>query len=134
MVPTASSDKVIYFLTVVTMPPHGPNSHTELRLGAAFDKATGEVIRASDLFTCEPDEIVDRFIEISMVDDEALTAEMKANFKLEYVIIFPDNLEITFPAGALPKHGISHGMGFDYTEEICALLQPWAVPNGSRQE
>lgn len=134
MVPTASSDKVIYFLTVVTMPHHGTNSHTELRLGAACDKATGEVIRASDLFTCEPDEIVDRFIGISMVDDEALTAEMKANFKLEYVIFFPDNLEITFPAGALPKHGISHGMGYDYTEEICALLQPWAVPNGSRQE
>ena len=133
-VPTASSDRVVYFLTVVTMPYRGTNSHTELRLGTAFDKATGEEIRASDLFTCEPGEIIDRLIEISMVDDEALTAEMKANFKLEYVIFFPDNLEITFPAGALPKHGISHGMGFDYTEEICALLQPWAVPNGSRQE
>ena len=134
MVPTASSDQVIYFLTVVTMPYRGSNTHTELRLGAAFDKATGEVIRASDLFTCEPDEIVDRFIEISMVDDEALTAEMKANFKLEYVIFFPDNLEITFPAEALPNHGLSHGMGFDYTEEVRALLQPWAVPNGSRLE
>lgn len=134
MLPTASSDQVIYFLTVVTMPYRGTNTHTELRLGAAFDKATGEVIRPSDLFTCKPDEIIDRFVEISMVDDEALTAEMKENFKPEYVIFFPDNLEITFPAEALPKYGISHGMGFDYTEEVRALLQPWAIPKGSSLE
>ena len=134
MVPTASSDQVIYFLTVVTMPYRGTNTHTELRLGAAFDKATGEVIRPSDLFTCEPDEIIDRFVEISMVDDEVLTAEMKANFKLDYVIFFPDNLEITFPAEALPNHGLSHGMGVDYTEEVRALIQPWAIPKGSGLE
>lgn len=131
MVPTASSDEIIYFLTVVTTPDSRTNGHTELRLGAAFDKDTGEVVPASDLFTCEPDELIDRFAEICKVDDEALIAEMKANFKLEYVVLFPDNLEITFPAEALPEYGISHGMGFDYSEEVCALLQPWAIPNGS---
>lgn len=134
MVPTASSDEILYYLTVVTTPDNGTYGHTELRLGAAFDKDTGEVIPASELFTCKPDVIIDRFAEICKVDDEALIAEMKANFRLEYVIFFPDNLEITFPAEALPKYGISHGMGFDYSEEVSALLQSWAIPNGSRMD
>ena len=133
MVPTASNDEVIYFLTVVTMPYRGTNSHTELRIGAAFDKDTGEEIPLADLFMRESDELIERFIEICMVDDDALTAEMKSNFKLEYVVFFPDNLEITFPVEALPEYGVSHGMGFDYNEEVCALLQPWAVPNGREQ-
>ena len=30
--------------------------------------------------------------------------------------------------------GVSHGMGFDYNEEVRALLQPWAVPTGSELE
>lgn len=134
MVPTASNDEIIYFLTVVTTPDDGTNGHTELRLGAAFDKDTGEVVPTSELFTCDPDELIDRFAEICKVDDEALIDEMKANFKLEYVILFPDNLEITFPAEALPEYGISHGMGFDYSEEVRALLQHWAIPNGSGVE
>ena len=133
MVPTASNDEVIYFLTVVTMPYRGTNSHTELRIGAAFDKDTGEEIPLADLFMRESDELIERFIEICMVDDDALTAEMKSNFKLEYVVFFPDNLEITFPVEALPEYGVSHGMGFDYNEEVRALLQPWAVPNGREQ-
>ena len=130
MVPTASNDEVIYFLTVVTMPYRGTNSHTELRMGAAFDKDTGEEIPLADLFMRDSDELIERFIEICKVDDETLTDEMKSNFKLEYVVFFPDNLEITFPAEALPEYGVSHGMGFDYNEEVRALLQPWAVPNG----
>ena len=131
MVPTASSDEIIYFLTIVSTPDSGTNGHRELRLGAAFHKDTGEVIPALDLFTCESDAIIDRFAEICKVDDEALISEMKVNFKPEYVIFFPDNLEITFPADALPKYGASHGMGFEYNAEVSALLQPWAIPNGS---
>ena len=133
MFPTASNDEVIYFLTVVTMPYRGTNSHTELRIGAAFDKDTGEEIPLADLFMRESDELIERFIEICMVDDEALTAEMKSNFKLEYIVFFPDNLELTFPVEALPEYGVSHGMGFDYNEEVRALLQPWAVPKGREQ-
>ena len=130
MVPTASNDEVIYFLTVVTAPDKS-YGHAEQRLGAAFNKATGEVIPVSDLFTCEADELIGRFTKICQLQDEALIAEMIKNFKLEYVVFFPDNLEVTFPVEALPEYGISYGMGFDYSEEVRALLQPWAVPNGS---
>ena len=132
--PIASSDEVIYYLTIVTTPDLAAHGHAQLRLGVAFDKDTGEVIPTSDLFTCEADELIKQLLEICKVEDEALTAEMIENFKLEYMVFFPDNLKITFPAEALPEYGISHGMGFDYSEEVRALIQPWAVPNGSGQE
>lgn len=131
MVPTASSDKVIYYLTVVTTPDNKSYGHAELRLGVAFNKDTGEVIPTTDLFTCEADELIGRFSEICKVGDEALIAEMIENFKLEYVVFFPDNLEIAFPVEALPEYGVSHGMGFAYSEEVRSLLQPWAVPKSS---
>lgn len=133
IVPTASNDEIIYFLTVVTMPDNGPHGDKELRLGAAFDKETGKKIPVLDLFTCEPEEIIPLFAEICKLDDEALISEMKANFRPEYVVFFPDNLEITFPAGVLEVYGTSFAMGFDYGEETYdALLQPWAIPCGSR--
>lgn len=132
--PIASSDEVIYYLTIVTTPDFAAHGHAQLRLGVAFDKDTGEVIPTSDLFTCEADELIKQLLEICKVEDEALISEMIENFKLEYMVFFPDNLEITFPAEALPEYGISHGMGFDYSEEVRALIQPWAVPNGSGQE
>lgn len=134
MVPTASSDEVLYYLTVVTTPDNAAYGYAEQRLGAAFHKTTGKVISLSDLFTCERDELIERFAEMCKVDDEALIAEMKANFKLEYVTFLPDNLEITFPAEALPKYGSSYGMGFAYSEEVRALLQPWAVPNRTEEK
>lgn len=134
MAPTASNDEVIYYITVVTTPDDGTYGHAELRLGAAFNKETGQAISASELFTCEPDALIERFAEICKVDDEALIAEMKANFKLEYVVFFPNGIEITFPAEALPEYGISFGMGFDYSQEVRALLQPWAVPKDSGLE
>lgn len=134
IVPTASNDEIIYFLTVVTTPDNGANTHQELRLGAAFDKETGEVIPVLDLFACEPEDFIPRFSEICKVDDKALIGEMKANFKPEYVVFFPDNLEITFPADVLSEYGTSFGMGFEYSQEVCALIQPWAVPDGSELE
>ena len=134
MTPTASNDEIIYFLTVVTMPDQDHGGSAELRLGAAFDKETGEVIPYEDLFTCQPEEIVSCLAEICGVDDDALIREMKASFKPEYVVFFPDSLDLTFPATALPEYGVGYGMGCGYTEEACALLQPWAVPHGSGQE
>lgn len=132
--PTASSDEIICFLTCVTMPDGGPHLATELRLGAVFDKETGDVIPAEELFTCERDEIIANLAQLCKLDDPALQAEMEEAFKPEYVIIFPDNLEITFPQGALPEYGTSFGMGFDYSPEVLELLQPWAVPKGSGTE
>ena len=134
IVPTASNDKMICFLTCVTMPAGGPYLAIELRLSAVFDKQTGEVISAYDLFTCDPEKIIANLMELSDLDDPALQSEMENAFKSEYVILLPDNLEISFPYGVLTEYGTSFTMAFDYSEEVCELLQPWAIPNGSDME
>lgn len=134
IVPASSNDEIISFLTCVTMPADGRYLATELRFGTVFDKDTGDVIPAYDLFTCEQDEIIAKLAELCKLDDPALQTEMEAAFKPEYVILFPDNLEVTFPYGALSEYGNSFGMGFDYSPEVLELLQPWAIPYSSDAE
>ena len=126
--PTASNDELIYFLTVATIPDGGPNSYTELRLGGAFRKDTGEPVSQSELFTCAEDEIIRKVAELCRVDDEELIAAMEDSFRPEYLVFFPDNLEIRFPAGTLPGYDTSFSMGLDYSGDVCALLHGWAVP------
>ena len=129
IIPTASSDDVVYFLTDF-MSDRGYEGTEELRLGAAFDKKTGEVISATELFVCKPEEIIPKLIEICDLDDAELIAEMKQAFRPEYVVFLPDYLEITVPESALPAYGVSSAMAIDLMdEELLKLLQPWAVPN-----
>ena len=111
------------------MSDRGMEGSEELRLGAAFDKKTGEVIPVTELFTCKPEDILPKLIEICDLDDTALIAEMEQTFRPEYVVLFPENLEITFPESALPDYGMAAGMGISYAdEELLKLIQPWAVP------
>ena len=122
--PSAANEQVIYFLTIASLP------ETELRLCAAFDKQTGEEIPMEDIFTCEPREMIQRLAEIAGIHDGALIEEMKSAFKAEYVTVSQNYLEVNFPAGTLPSEELAFGMGFEYNEDICELLQPWAVPSG----
>ena len=126
--PSASSDEVIYFLTSLTGSEYGMQNTC-----AAFDKQTGEVIPAESLFTCQPGEIISCLASAAGIYDPEELAQMEAAFRPELVCFFPDNLDITFPAGTLPSHEIAHGMVLDYGEEVRALLQPWAVPSGMEQ-
>lgn len=127
--PTASSDDVIYFLTYF-MSDKVREGSEELRLGAAFDKKTGEVIPVTDLFACKPEEIITKLIEICDLKDKDPVAEMKEAFKPEYIVFFPECIEIIFPESAMPEYGLDFGMSIDYKNEaLQELLQPWAIPN-----
>ena len=66
------------------------------------------------------------------ISDPGLLSEMEAAMKPEYIILFPDALEVAFPQGTLPSQEYSYVVGFDYDKELKAVLQPWAVPD-SRQ-
>ena len=121
--PSAINEEVIYFLTIVSLPG------SELRLCEAFDKETGEAIPMADIFACEPVEFISRLAAVGGVED-ALIEEMKAAFKPEYVTVSQSYLEVNFPAGTLPSEELPFGMGFEYNEDVCELIQPWAVPSG----
>ena len=131
IVPTASSEEIIYFMTVVTAPDRDTGGHSETRFGAAFDKQTGEAIPATELFTCEPEVLISRLAELCRWEDEAEVEKMKENFRPEYVVFFPDGLEIIFPGGVLTEKSPGFVIGCDYRAGAADLLQPWAVPDGS---
>lgn len=125
--PTASGDRVIYFMTSVRLPVSG-NEMTELRLGAAFDKATGERIETADLFTCPPEELAPKLLDLAQITDPAQRQAMTDAFDAGNIVFFPENLELGFPPGSLPGQEHSTLIGLEYEEELRELLAEGAVP------
>jgi hypothetical protein len=114
-------------------------------LGAAFDRKTGEVLNVWDLFsssenkgkeqvldaaqiTVGGDGLLDRFIPIK---DTTLVSEMEKALKDEYIIFFPDNLQICFPQGTLPSKEYSYILRIDYSA-LDGIIQEWAIPYSSK--
>jgi len=133
--PSASNDKVMYFITSVMLPLDGAEESNatayELRYGQAFDKATGEHINNFDLFSCPPKEAIQRMMDISGVTDPVLREEMEQTFAPECIILFPNGLEVCFNKGTLPSEEHGYMLGLDYDERLLEILQPWAVPDGN---
>ena len=127
--PCASSDRVIYFLTSVTLPINGSVA-TEVRLGAAFDRETGEHLSPWDLFTCSEEEARQTLLDLAQPSDgtDSLRAEMEAALTPESLIFFPDHLELAFPEGTLPSQSRAFLAALDYESDLGAILQDWAIP------
>lgn len=131
--PSASTDRVMYFRTIVTHPIDGKHIYEE-QLGAAFDRETGEYISNLVLFTCPEGEVLTRLLDIAGVTDPILRKEMEAAFKPECMIFSEGNLEILFTQGTLPSQEHSYFVALDYDERLCAILHDWAVPEETVQE
>lgn len=123
----SSNDKVMYFLTSVTLPVYGNNVH-ELRLGAAFDRETGAYISNWDLFSCSEKEAIKAILDIAGITDFALRAEMEEAIRPEYIILFRSNLEVTFPRGSLPSQENTYTLALDYNDDLRNILNDWAIP------
>ena len=83
-----------------------------------------------DLFNLPKENPQKKLLSLSRITDEALLKEMQSALKPEYIALFPDNLEITFPRGTLPSQEHSFSIGFDY-DDLQGLIQSWAVPQAS---
>lgn len=125
--PSASNEKVIWFLTSVMLPIDGKNGQ-EIRLGAAFDRETGEYISNFELFLCSEEELLQNLLDLAKVTDNDLQAELEAAFRPEYITFFTENIEVAFPAGTLPSQEHCYMLGIDVNEELCEILNDWAVP------
>lgn len=127
--PSASSQRVMYFLTTVTLPTdHGDTCTAyELRLGDAFDRDTGERIPAWDLFTCSREEVLSALLEASRITDPALRAEMDHAFTPERIALFPDSISANFERGSLPSQEHDYILSARIAD-LPGLLQDWAVP------
>lgn len=133
IVPTAMSERVIYFLTTVDRPV-GNFVMEQQRIGTAFDHETGEYIDNSELFSCPPGELASRIMELSQMSDAELTAQAEAAFSPERAVLFEDHMEINYERGALPAEENSFTIVLDLDEDVKALLHPWAVPQETPEE
>ncbi len=127
--PSASSERVLYFLTTVSLPLfHGDGcTNYELRRGAAFNRETGEVLNPWDLFTCPEAEVKQAILKQNEPLGPELLAEMEAVSWAERLVMFPDRVEIGFEAGTLPSEAHTCFLYADF-DSLPGLLQPWAVP------
>lgn len=130
IMPTASSNTVIYFMTSASLPIDGTQIY-EYRIGAAFDKTTGEHIDNFDLFSCPPEQTVQALLEIAGITDPTLKEEMEQAFESGDIILFSDVLEVDFRPGTLPSQEHSHVLGLEYNKKLLEILHEWAVPNRS---
>ena len=125
--PTANSARIMCFLTSVMLPVSAQEAQ-ELRLGAVFDRETGEVMRIWDLFTIPEAEARQTLIDAFDFAEPEVRAEMAAALKPEYIILFPEMMEVTFPMGTLPSQQHRYGTGIPY-KKLKSVLQPWAIPD-----
>lgn len=127
--PSASNDTAVSFITTVTLPVNGQEAK-ELRLGAVFNRETGAVYSNWDLFSLSEDAARQWLLDAPGTVSPALRKEMEAALRPEYILLFPDHLEISYPQGTLPSQEYSYSIGLDYDAELLSVLQPWAVPDG----
>lgn len=128
IMPTAVSERVIYFMTQVLLPTDKIGIYEDYRLGAAFDRATGEPLELWELFSCPPDEVGERLVALVSGGDPTLRAEMEHAFQPEKVLFFPENLELYFEEGALPSRNCTSLWDLKYNEDLGEILYEWAVP------
>jgi len=128
--PTCSNDNIMCFLTSLTL-PLGDRMAQELRLGAVFDKKTGEALSIWDLFSSPENESKKQLLDAAQIEDTTLVSEIDNALKDECVILFPDNLEISFPQGVLPSQEHSFIVGIDYAD-LQGIIQNWAIPYSAK--
>lgn len=125
--PSASSPRLIYFLTAVTLPIDG-NYIYELCTCAAFDKSTGDYVDNSELFSCPREELAERLLDLADMQDEQLRQEMEQAFEPENLVFYSDFVELHFPAGTLPSQEHSWRVILEYDKGLENIMQDWAVP------
>lgn len=128
--PSASSERVMYFLTSLTLPAddHGDDCTSyELRLGDAFDRETGERLPTWDLFACSREEVFSALWDNAGTTDPLLRAEMEAAFAPERIVVFPESISVNFERGSLPSQEHDYILSIRLSDHP-GLMWDWAVP------
>lgn len=81
-----------------------------------------------ELFSCSEKEAKEALLDIAGISDPELRAEVAAAFKPEYIILFPSNLEVSFPLGSLPSQEHPYSLGLEYDDKLRNILNEWAIP------
>lgn len=130
--PCASNEKVMYFMTSLILPQeYGTGLCYEQKLGAAFDRETGEKFSNWDLFGVPGEEVRRRLPELcGWVDDRDLREAMSEALDPDWLVFFQKHVSVDFPPGSLPGKENGYIIDLDYNNAPEGFFQPWAVPNG----
>lgn len=128
--PCASSERVLYFQTSLTLPlEYGGRISYEVRLGAAFHRETGEKIDNWDLFAVPEEEVRRRFPALcGWVEEPELQRAMSGALDPDWFVFFPEHVSVTFPPGSLPGEENGYVISLNYKDAPEGFFQPWAIP------
>lgn len=129
--PSASSEKVMYFHTSLTLPLYRDGSGTvyTLSLGDAFDRETGEHLGLWDLFQCSEEEARQAILDAALdwPGSGDVRAGLEAAFSPERVVVGTDRLYMHFEPGIISEEPT--GYAFDAgLSKLQDLMYHWAVP------
>ncbi|WP_394266150.1 hypothetical protein [Anaerotignum sp.] len=124
--PAAANDRLIFFQTSLLL-PLTEKTFTEHNQCEVFDRQTGAYLPIEDLFTCPPEELGSRLLELGTVS-EADREDMEDAFQKEYLFFTEDALCIDFPAGSLKNHPDQYILSIGKKETL-GLLHDWAIPD-----
>lgn len=129
--PSASSEKVMYFGTHVTLPLDQEEAGTAytLSLGEAFDRETGEYLSLWDLFRCSQEEAQQAIIDAALDwrGSGGVRAGLEAAFAPERVVVGTDSLYMHFEPGIISEEPTGYAFNADVSK-LKDLMYDWAVP------
>ena len=129
--PSASSEKVMYFGTHVTLPLDQEEAGTAytLSLGEAFDRETGEHLSLWDLFQCSEEEARQAIIDAALDwrGSGGVRAGLEAAFDPERVVVGTDSLYMHFEPGIISEEPTGYAFNADVSK-LKDLMYDWAVP------
>ena len=129
--PSASSEKVIYFHTGLTLPLYleGDGTVYTLSLGDAFDRETGEYLSLWDLFQCSEEEARQATTDapLDWRGSGGVRAGLEAAFDPERVVVGTDGLYMHFEPGVISEEPTGYAFNADLSK-LQDLMYGWAVP------
>ncbi len=126
--PTFSNARIIALVTSISTPTQKAWESTFSEYGEVFDRATGEHLDNLDLFTCSRNEVISRLLDLCSVgNDKTLRPAMESAFRSEYLVFFPEEVDLVFPSGTLRSEPCGYIISFDY-EDLEGLLHDWVIP------
>lgn len=129
--PSASSERVMYFGTHLTLPLYQEEDVTActLALGEAFDRETGEYLELWDLFRCSPEEARQAIIDASLdwAGSGGVRAGLEAAFTPERVVVGTGSLYMQFEPGVISEEPTGYAFDVDLSK-LRDLMYGWAAP------
>lgn len=123
--PAKSNDRVICFLTTVSL-PIDQGMYTENRLSAYFDPKTGEQMSVWDLFKIPEDQAREWIVEQFNPQTQEYRNELRAALKDSNIMLSQSHLEIMFNQGEIKSQPYSTGAGVEY-EKLKDVMHDWAL-------